>query len=298
VVRAASRSVANHLGQLIILFRMEASPLPTQINLRLVDPDVPTVKPEAAPAPARGRRERPVLVFRGGVRPLRYRWYPACKTCFDFTLALLLSILALPVIVVVALVVKLTSSGPAFYSQLRVGRHGRLFTIWKIRTMIHNCESLTGPRWSMPGDPRVTPVGWLLRKTHLDELPQLWNVLRGDMSLIGPRPERPEFVPELERAIPGYVQRLQIKPGVTGLAQVQLPPDTDLGSVRRKLAADLNYIERLSPWMDVKILACTGLYAAGMSTKWLARLLGLPDPATVQERMMEPAPTGRPRVAA
>src|SRR5213078_860902 len=98
--------------------------------------------------------------------------------------------------------------GPAFYSQTRVGQGGRQFTIWKIRTMIHNCESLTGPRWSMPGDPRITPVGWLLRHTHLDELPQLWNVLCGHMSLIGPRPERPEFVPDLQRAIPAYGQRL------------------------------------------------------------------------------------------
>jgi lipopolysaccharide/colanic/teichoic acid biosynthesis glycosyltransferase len=283
----------------LILFRMEASPLPTQINLRLVDPEVSTAKPDAAPpVPARGRRERPQLVFRGSVRPLRYRWYPACKTFLDFTLALLLSTIALPVIALIALLVKLTSSGPAFYSQVRVGRHGKRFTIWKIRTMIHNCESLTGPRWSMPGDPRITPLGWVLRKTHLDELPQLWNVLCGDMSLIGPRPERPEFVPDLERALPGYVQRLQVKPGVTGLAQVQLPPDTDIGSVRRKVAADLYYIERLSPWMDLKILACTGLYAVGLSTSWLARLVGLPDTTTIQQRMMEPVPAPRTRLAA
>jgi lipopolysaccharide/colanic/teichoic acid biosynthesis glycosyltransferase len=272
---------------------MEASPLPTQINLRLVDPDVPAVKPEATPAPARGRRERAPLPARGPVRPLRYRWYPTCKTCLDFTLALLLSIVALPVIAVTALLVKLTSAGPAFYSQARVGRGGKLFTIWKIRTMMHNCESLTGPRWSIPGDPRVTPVGWLLRRTHLDELPQLWNVLKGDMSLIGPRPERPEFVPDLQRAIPAYGQRLQVKPGVTGLAQVQLPPDSDLASVRRKLASDLYYIERLTPWMDVKILALTGLYAAGASTRRLGRLLGLPTPEEAQQAMrdlVEPAP--------
>src|SRR4051794_35186135 len=111
---------------------MEASPLPTQINLRLVDPDVPSVKPESASVSARGRRERPVLPARGPVRPLRYRWYPACKTAVDVTLALLLSIVALPLIVVAALLVKLTSAGPAFYSQVRVGRRGRLFTMWKI----------------------------------------------------------------------------------------------------------------------------------------------------------------------
>ena len=140
---------------------------------------------------------------------------------------------------------KLTSPGPAFYTQTRVGQGGRPFTIYKLRTMIHNCESLTGPRWCMPGDPRVTPAGWLLRVTHLDELPQLLNVLRGEMSLVGPRPERPEFLPQLERALPAYRQRLVVRPGVTGLAQVKLPADTDLDSVRRKLAHDLYYIERL-----------------------------------------------------
>jgi len=277
---------------------MEASPLPTQINLRVVDPDVPSARPEAAPAPVRNRRERPPTAARGPVRPLRYRWYPACKSFLDRTLALLLSIVALPVIAVAALLVKLTSAGPAFYSQVRVGRRGRLFTIWKIRTMIHNCESLTGPRWSIPGDPRVTAVGWLLRRTHLDELPQLWNVLRGDMSLIGPRPERPEFVPELEQAIPAYAQRLQLKPGVTGLAQVQLPPDTDIASVRRKLASDLYYIEQLGPWMDVRVLACTALYAVGLPTRGLARLLGLPDAAAVQQAMREVVEPARPRQAA
>src|SRR5205085_11405871 len=105
---------------------------------------------------------------------------------------------AAPVIALAALLLKLTSHGPAFYTQTRVGRNGRLFTIYKVRTMLHRCESLTGPRWSVPGDPRITAVGCLLRVTHVDELPQLLNVLRGEMSLIGPRPERPEFVPELE----------------------------------------------------------------------------------------------------
>jgi lipopolysaccharide/colanic/teichoic acid biosynthesis glycosyltransferase len=187
----------------------------------------------------------------------RHRWYLRWKAVADLALAALLAVPALPVVLLAALLVKLTSRGPAFYTQTRVGRHGRLFTILKLRTMIHNCESLTGPRWSMPGDPRVTRFGWFLRASHLDELPQLLNVLRGEMSLIGPRPERPEFVPELERSLPAYRQRLQVLPGVTGLAQVQLPPDTDLDSVRRKLAHDLYYIEHLGPWLDLRILFCT-----------------------------------------
>ena len=137
---------------------------------------------------------------------------------------------------VAAIVVKLTSRGPAFYTQIRLGQDGRAYAIYKLRTMTHDCEKLSGPQWSKKGDCRVTAVGRLLRRSHLDELPQLWNVLRGEMSLIGPRPERPEFVPRLERSLPHYRARLHVRPGVTGLAQVQLPPDTDLGSVRRKLA--------------------------------------------------------------
>ena len=153
--------------------------------------------------------------------------------------------------------------------------------------MIHNCESLTGPRWSMPGDPRVTRIGAFLRASHLDELPQLLNVLRGEMSLIGPRPERPEFVPELERELPGYWQRLAVRPGVTGLAQVQLPPDSDLTSVRRKLAHDLYYIRHLSPWLDLRLLVCTAFYAMGLPFGVAGKLLGIPDGATVEEGMSD-----------
>jgi lipopolysaccharide/colanic/teichoic acid biosynthesis glycosyltransferase len=191
------------------------------------------------------------------------------------------------VIVLSALLVKLTSKGPAFYTQTRVGRNGRLFTIYKIRTMIHNCESLTGPRWAMPDDPRVTPLGQFLRQTHLDELPQLINVLRGEMSLIGPRPERPEFVTKLERALPAYRERLGVRPGVTGLAQVHLPGDTSLSSVRLKLAYDLYYIQQLSPWLEWRILWCTGLRVLGVPFRLLRRFSGIPGDEAV-ERAMEP----------
>jgi lipopolysaccharide/colanic/teichoic acid biosynthesis glycosyltransferase len=212
-------------------------------------------------------------------------WYPAVKLTIDFVLALVLTIVALPVMALCALAVKLSSPGPAFYTQTRVGRGGRLFTIYKLRTMVDNCESLTGPRWCLPGDPRVTPVGWFLRVSHLDELPQLVNVLRGEMALVGPRPERPEFVPQLERALPAYRQRLTVVPGVTGLAQVKLPADTDLDSVRRKLAHDLYYIERLSLWMDLRLLAGTALYAAGVKPRLTGQLIGVPDSATIERAM-------------
>jgi lipopolysaccharide/colanic/teichoic acid biosynthesis glycosyltransferase len=216
---------------------------------------------------------------------MSYHWYLTCKTATDITLALVLVVLAAPLVALAALVVKLTSRGPAFYTQTRVGRNGRLFTIYKIRTMVDKCESLTGPRWAIPGDPRITPVGQFLRLSHLDELPQLLNVLRGQMSLIGPRPERPEFVPELERALPLYHHRLILRPGVTGLAQVHLPGDTDVDSVRRKLAYDLYYIEQLSPWLDLRILFCTVLYAVGIPFRISRKLVRMPSVETVERAM-------------
>ena len=226
-------------------------------------------------------------------------WYLVFKRAYDLTTALVLLILTAPLILLAALLVKLTSPGPAFYSQTRVGRQGRLFTIYKNRTMVHNCESLTGPRWSIPGDPRVTWVGRLLRLSHLDELPQLVNVIRGDMSLIGPRPERPEFIPELEKAIPAYRFRLAVRPGVTGLAQVNLPADTDLGSVRRKLAHDLYYIRNLTPWLDLRLLTCTVFYAVGIPIGMLRRALGVPASSEIERgtRDLVPeaaAPRSRP----
>jgi lipopolysaccharide/colanic/teichoic acid biosynthesis glycosyltransferase len=211
-----------------------------------------------------------------------------CKTVLDFLAAGLLLVPATPVMLLAALFVKLTSRGPAFYVQTRLGRDGRPFPIYKIRTMMHKCESLTGPRWSMPGDPRITLVGHFLRLSHLDELPQLLNVLRGDMSLIGPRPERPEFLPELEAAFPWYRERLRVRPGVTGLAQVQLPADTNLDSVRHKLTYDLYYIHNMGPWLDLRILLCTALYALGVPfrlSRGLFRIPGVaPAPRPAEER--------------
>src|SRR5262249_6782677 len=160
-------------------------------------------------------------------------------------------LLVAPVILLCAVLVRLTSRGPAFYSQVRLGRGGRPYRIYKIRTMYHQCELKSGARWSQAGDPRVTPVGRFLGSTHLDELPQLWNVLKGDMALVGPRPERPEFIPALARAIPLYELRLLVRPGVTGLAQIQLPPDTDVQSVRAKVAHDLYYVRHMSLWVDL-----------------------------------------------
>jgi lipopolysaccharide/colanic/teichoic acid biosynthesis glycosyltransferase len=214
--------------------------------------------------------------------------YLAFKRALDFSVALLLLVPVAPVVLLAALLVKLTSRGPAFYSQVRLGRHGRPYRIYKIRTMYHNCESLTGPRWATPDDPRITPVGRFLRDTHLDELPQLWNVLRGDMSLVGPRPERPEFVPVLEQAIPHYRERLWVRPGIAGLAQTHLPADTDLDSVRRKLVYDLYYVRHAGLWLDLRIMLCTGGRLFGIPFRVSARLLGLPGGETVEGKPRPP----------
>src|SRR5262249_51340293 len=147
------------------------------------------------------------------------------------------------------------------------------YRIYKLRTMAHNCERLTGACWAKVQDPRVTNLGKFLRCTHLDELPQLWNVLRGEMSLIGPRPARPEFVLRLQEPLPRYGERMRARPGVTGLAQVQLPADTDLESVRRKLHCDLYYIERFHFWLDVRILLATGLKVGAIPFHWICRRL-------------------------
>jgi lipopolysaccharide/colanic/teichoic acid biosynthesis glycosyltransferase len=205
--------------------------------------------------------------------------YLPIRRVIDFWLALVMMFIAVPIVLLAALAVRLTSRGPAFYTQVRTGRHGKPFTIFKLRSMDHNCESLTGPRWTIPGDPRVTPVGWLLRRTHIDELPQLWNVLKGEMSLIGPRPERPEFVAELEQAIDGYADRHAVLPGITGLAQVQLAPDTDIESVRRKLVFDMHYIHNLSFWLDVRIMLATVLHMVGVSFRRLRKLRVVPQPS-------------------
>jgi lipopolysaccharide/colanic/teichoic acid biosynthesis glycosyltransferase len=218
-------------------------------------------------------------------------WYESLKPALDFTMALVLLILTAPLMLFAMILIKLTSPGPVIYSQTRLGRGGRPFTIYKLRTMTHNCESLTGARWSMPGDSRVTKVGRWLRKTHIDELPQLWNVLKGDMSLIGPRPERPEFVPQLEQAIPLYRERLNVRPGVTGFAQVQLPPDTDLESVRLKLGYDLYYVSQVGLIFDVKIYLATFLKVLGVSMPTIRMLCGFALLETVEaayEKKCEP----------
>jgi len=242
-----------------------------------LDLPVATVEMPAARKTRRLELVRPAI-FEPPPRPV----YDAVKAVGELVLAAALLVLAAPVMLLTALAVKLTSPGPVLYSQTRLGKGGRPFTLYKIRSMTHDCEKHSGARWSTPGDSRVTPLGAFLRKTHLDELPQLWNVLRGDMSLVGPRPERPEFIPALERAVPHYRDRLAVRPGVTGLAQVQLPPDTDLGSVRRKLAYDLYYIRYRGLWLDLRLIACTAVHMAGVPYRALCLLFSMPRTEAVE----------------
>ena len=185
--------------------------------------------------------------------------YFRTKMSLSRLLAALLIIPALPVILVAIIVIRLTSRGPGVYRQVRVGLHGKLYTMYKLRSMRIDAEAATGAKWSQVADPRVTRVGRVLRKLHIDEFPQLFNVLKGEMSLVGPRPERPEFVQRLARQIPGYLDRLAVRPGITGLAQLNLPPDTDLDDVRRKLILDLEYIQTANLWLDLRLVLCTGL---------------------------------------
>jgi len=184
-----------------------------------------------------------------------WEWF--VKRSLDVLVSAVVLVALLPLILILAIVVRLTSEGPAIYKQLRVGKHGREFTMYKFRSMVNNAEANTGPIWATDDDPRVTRIGYWLRKTRLDEIPQFFNVLFGDMSLVGPRPERPHFVKKYERSIPLYSRRLRVKPGITGWAQVKWKYDESFDDVKERTKYDLFYVENISLRLDVKILMNT-----------------------------------------
>ncbi len=191
----------------------------------------------------------------------------------------------LPALLVVSILIKIDSVGPVFYTQVRIGQErrwrrrrrdalqvrvdrrqgerrnilspGRLFKICKFRTMVRDAEDLTGPTWASPRDPRVTRVGGVLRRLRVDELPQLWNVFKGEMSLVGPRPERPHFVHKFADKIPEYTERLRVRPGITGLAQVSVLDDITEEEIDRKLDLDLDYLRNLKLVSDLRIIMKT-----------------------------------------
>ena len=197
-----------------------------------------------APKPANETGDTRSVVIRDGY-----------KRAFDLTIVILAHLLLLPLFLIlwigIPIVIWIGDRGSVFYLQERVGRSGRRFDVVKFRTMILDAESHTGPIWAAERDIRTTRVGRILRILHLDELPQVVNILKGEMSIVGPRPERPELVERFSRDVPNFSERLRVRPGVAGLAQVRGTAQT---RPRDKLRYDNLYIETLSPWMDVKLL--------------------------------------------
>ena len=201
----------------------------------------------------------------------RVKWY------FDAAVVLLTALVVVPTIFLFVLLVKLTSKGPAFYSQTRLGKDDKPFKMHKIRSMTVDAESVNRAKWTARQDSRVTLVGKIMRPLHIDELPQILNVLRGEMTVVGPRPERPEFVEKLSLEIPGYSYRTLVPPGLTGYAQLNLPSDTGLGDVRKKLVLDLEYIERASFCFDMRLLLGTAcmVFPKRFFGNWPNRLCGI-----------------------
>jgi exopolysaccharide biosynthesis polyprenyl glycosylphosphotransferase len=191
------------------------------------------------------------MIFSDGFRRSDVR--KVSKRVLDIVVSVIGIIGAAIPMAITALLVKLTSPGPAIYAQERVGEYGKVFTIYKFRSMRVDAEK-AGPQLASGRDPRTTRFGLFIRKTRLDELPQLWNVLRGDMSLVGPRPERPFFVIKLQREIPFFRQRLFVKPGVTGLAQVKFKYAETAEDSVQKLQYDLAYIKNMGILYDVQII--------------------------------------------
>jgi lipopolysaccharide/colanic/teichoic acid biosynthesis glycosyltransferase len=189
----------------------------------------------------------------------RVRW---AKRLADVCVALLVTPVALPLVVLAAIAVKIESRGPAFYRQRRVGLNGRAFDILKLRTMRLDAEARTGPVWAVQGDARVTRVGKVLRRLSIDELPQLFNVLRGEMSIVGPRPERPAFVEQFAKEYPSFTERLAVAPGLTSCSHLYMPRTVDAASVKRRLEYDLFYIRHWSLAMDLALVLKTAAEVA------------------------------------
>lgn len=200
--------------------------------------------------------------FFGWVIGYARRRYLEFKRIFDTMVAAMGMVIAAPVMLLVGLVITIVSPGPILFKQERVGLDGKIFSIYKLRTMRLDAEKYSGPVWAQEDDPRLIKYGKLIRKLHLDELPQLYNVLRGDMSIVGPRPERPVFVEELAEKILDYKKRICVKPGITGLAQVWHKYDETIGDVKKKVKYDLLYIREMCLMVDLRIMMRTLLVSA------------------------------------
>ena len=186
-------------------------------------------------------------------------WYFIVKRSMDILVGTLGLILLSPLLLVVIVMIKLDSRGPIFFSQIRVGKNGKLFKIHKFRTMVADAEEKTGPVWATENDPRLTYVGRFLRKSKIDEFPQFVNLIMGNMTMVGPRPERPSFVDHFIRAVPGYERRLDVSPGITGAAQLRNGYDSCAADIIRKLRFDITYVKKMGLYTDIGILAETFL---------------------------------------
>lgn len=213
----------------------------------------------SAPEPAT------ILLFLSGITGTLIRFarksFRKCKRSLDLFLSILGMLITAPLIAYAAIIIKLQSRGPVIYRQKRVGKSGTVFKIYKLRTMYVDAEKETGAVWAKTNDPRITPIGRLLRKTHIDEIPQLFNVLKGEMSIVGPRPERPEMVRDLKKLIIDYEKRLEVTPGITGLAQVWHKYDETIEDVKKKIKYDILYIKKMSFISDMRIMAQTFMVA-------------------------------------
>lgn len=196
------------------------------------------------------------ILFAEGFYILNTALLQRIKRLLDLLFAVFCLIASSPFIIITALAIRIESPGPVIYRQLRVGKDGKLFELWKFRSMVKNAES-NGVVWAQKNDPRVTRVGRIIRLLRIDEIPQLVNVLRGEMSIIGPRPERPEFVIELEKHIPYYFIRHSVRPGITGWAQINYPYGASVQDALNKLEYDLYYIKNMSPILETKIVLKT-----------------------------------------
>jgi exopolysaccharide biosynthesis polyprenyl glycosylphosphotransferase len=185
------------------------------------------------------------------------KWEAQIKRLTDIVVSCAVLVLGSPVWLAVAAVIRLTSPGKAIYNQERVGQNGKPFIMHKFRSMYEDAEKRTGPMWASKKDPRITPIGRFIRKSRLDEIPQFINVLAGEMSLVGPRPERAFFIQQLQKEIPWYVRRIKMKPGITGWAQVKHKYDTSIEDVKQKVMYDLYYFENMSLMLDLKIILHT-----------------------------------------
>ena len=181
-------------------------------------------------------------------------WEKKVKRGFDLLFSLVVILISSPLLIIVSILIKLDSKGPVIFKQQRTGQDGKVFSVYKFRSMVQDAEKISGPVWSTKDDPRITRIGKFIRKVRIDEIPQMFNVLKGEMSLVGPRPERPYFVEKLAKEIPLYKRRLKVRPGITGWAQVKHKYDETIEDVHAKLRYDLFYIENMSLRMDFKIL--------------------------------------------